>query len=94
MGCLTSHIPPSLRYCLEDNAPPGSAEYAPHVGVALTSLLAVYVGYLYFQSWREAAVVFNVPIPSEIRNSRSIKTWDEVQGLQKIVLQDQAQGVS
>lgn len=94
MGCLASHIPPSLRTLLEAYAPPGSVEYAPHVGVALTSLLAVYVGYLYIQSLREAAVVFNVPIPSEIRNSRSIKTWDEVQGLQKIVLEDQAQGVS
>jgi hypothetical protein len=34
--------------------------------------------YLYLQSWREAAVLFNVPIPPEVRNSGSIKTWDEV----------------
>lgn len=94
MDCLASHIPPSLRTLLEAYAPPGSAEYAPHIGVAFTSLVAVYVGYLYLQSWREAAVVFNVPIPSEVRKSGSIKTWDEVQGQQKMVLQDQARGVS
>lgn len=94
MDCLASHIPPSLRTLLEAYAPPGSAEYAPHIGVAFTSLVAVYVGYLYLQSWREAAVVFNVPIPSEVRKNGSIKTWDEVQGQQKMVLQDQARGVS
>ncbi|OQE34885.1 hypothetical protein PENCOP_c015G06470 [Penicillium coprophilum] len=92
MDCLASHIPPALRSLLEACAPPGSAEYAPYIGVALTSLVAVYVGYLYFQSWREAAIVFNVPIPSEVRNGGSIRTWDEVQGQQKMVLQDQARG--
>ncbi|CAP86660.1 putative aldehyde dehydrogenase-like protein [Penicillium chrysogenum] len=91
MDCLASCIPP-LRTLLEAYAPPGSAEYAPYIGVALTSLAAVYVGYLYLQSWREAAVLFNVPIPPEVRNSGSIKTWDEVQGQQKMVLQDQARG--
>ncbi|KAJ6177877.1 hypothetical protein N7519_008338 [Penicillium mononematosum] len=92
MDCLASYIPLSLRTLLEAYAPPGSTEYAPYIGVALTSLAAVYVGYLYLQSWREAAVVFNVPVPPEVRNSGSIKTWDEVQGQQKMVLQDQARG--
>ena len=94
MGCLVSHIPGSLRILLEAYAPPGSVEYAPHIGVALTSFVAVYVGYLYLQSWREAAVVFNVPIPFEVRKNGSIKAWDEVQGQPKLVLQDQARGVS
>lgn len=94
MDCLASYIPLSLGTLLEAYAPPGSAEYAPYIGVALTSLAAVYVGYLYLQSWKEAAVIFNVPIPREVRNSGSIKTWDEVQGQQKTVLQDQARGVS
>ncbi|CAG7967898.1 unnamed protein product [Penicillium nalgiovense] len=92
MDCLASYIPLSLGTLLEAYAPPGSAEYAPYIGVALTSLAAVYVGYLYLQSWKEAAVIFNVPIPREVRNSGSIKTWDEVQGQQKTVLQDQARG--
>ncbi|QQK45304.1 Oxidoreductase (Msc7), putative [Penicillium digitatum] len=92
MGCLVSHIPGSLRILLEAYAPPGSVEYAPHIGVALTSFVAVYVGYLYLQSWREAAVVFNVPIPFEVRKNGSIKAWDEVQGQPKLVLQDQARG--
>ncbi|KAJ5173722.1 uncharacterized protein N7500_001653 [Penicillium coprophilum] len=92
MDYLASHIPPALRSLLEAYAPPGSAEYAPYIGAALTSLVAVYVGYLYLQSWREAAIVFNVPIPSEVRNGGSIRTWDDVQGQQKMVLQDQARG--
>lgn len=89
-----AYIPPSLRALLAAYMPPESVEHAPHIGVAFASLVAVYVGYLYIQSWKEAAVVFNIPIPSEVRNGASIKTWDQVQGQQKIVLQDQAQGVS
>lgn len=94
MDCLASHIPPSLHHLLETYAPPGSVKYVPHVGVALTSLLAVYVGYLYIQSWKEAAITFNVPIPTEVRKSGAGTTWEEVQGQQKMVLQDQVRGVS
>ncbi|KAJ5325229.1 hypothetical protein MYU51_020931 [Penicillium brevicompactum] len=92
MDCLASHIPPSLRSLFEAYALPGSEQYVPYVGVALTSLLAVYVGYLYYRSWKEAAVTFNVPIPSEVRKSGAGKTWEEVQGQQKMVLQDQVRG--
>ncbi|CAG7919562.1 unnamed protein product [Penicillium olsonii] len=92
MDCLASHIPPSLRSLLEAYAPPGSVDYVPHIGVALTSLLAVYVGYLYFQSWKEAAITFNVPIPAEVRKSGAGRSWEEVQGQQKMVLQDQVRG--
>lgn len=74
--------------------PPEVLEYTPNIGVAFASLVAAYVGYLYTQSWKEAAVAFNVPIPPEVRNNKSVKTWDEVQGQQKMVLQDQARGVS
>jgi len=94
MDCLASHIPPSLRPLLEAYAPPGFEEYVPYIGVALASLLAMYVGYLYIQSRREAAVAFNVPIPTEVRKSNTDKTWDDVQGQQKMVLQDQVRGVS
>jgi hypothetical protein len=94
MDCLASHIPPSLHSLLDAYAPPRSEEYVPHIGVALASLLAVYVGYLYILSRREAAVAFNVPIPAEVRKSEAGRTWEEVQGQQKMVLQDQVRGVS
>jgi hypothetical protein len=87
-------MPPSLRAFLEDRTPPEVLEFTPYIGIAFASLVAVYVGYLYTKSWKEAAVVFNVPIPSEVRDNASIKTWDEVQGQQKMVLEDQAKGVS
>jgi hypothetical protein len=94
MDCLAKHIPSPIISLLEAYAPPGSAEYAPMIGVALASLVAVHVGYLYIQSCKEAAVTFNVPIPSEVRKSSTGKSWDEVQGQQKQVLEDQARGVS
>ncbi|KAJ5757339.1 uncharacterized protein N7511_006033 [Penicillium nucicola] len=62
------------------------------IGVALASLVAVYVGYLYIQTQKEAAVAFNVPIPTEVRKSHTGKSWDEAQGQQKKVLEDQARG--
>lgn len=69
-------------------------EHAQLIGVALVSLAAVYVGYLYILSQREAAVVFNVPLPHEVRKSGEVKKWEEVQGQQKRVLEDQVRGVS
>jgi hypothetical protein len=94
MDCLAKHIPPSLLSLLGAYAPPGSAEYAPIFRVALASLVAVYVGYLYIQSRKEAAVAFNVPVPPEVRKSGTGKSWDEAQGQQKKVLEDQTRGVS
>ncbi|KAJ5566777.1 hypothetical protein N7535_006083 [Penicillium sp. DV-2018c] len=91
MDCLAS-MPPSLRAFLEHRVSPEILEFTPHIGVALASFVALYVGYLYTKSWKEAAVAFNVPIPSEVRNNASTKSWDEVQGQQKMVLEDQAKG--
>lgn len=71
-----------------------SAEHVQWAGIAAVSLVAVYVGYLYIQSQREAAVTFNVPVPPEVRKVGSAKKWDEVRGQEKKVLEDQARGVS
>lgn len=94
MDRLLSHLPPSLRSAVEPYSSYISAEHAQLIGVALVSLVAVYVGYLYILSQREAAVTFNVPLPSEVRKSDEGKRWDEVQGQEKRVLEDQARGVS
>lgn len=94
MDCLASHMPQSLRSLVEMYAPPGSEEYVPYIGVSLASLLAVYVGYLYILSRKEAGVNFNVPTPLEVRNRGSSKTWEDIQGQQKMLLQDQVRGVS
>ena len=93
MVCLLSYLPPSLREIVEPYVPLYE-EHAPLIGVALASLLAVYVGYLYVKCQREAAVAFNVPVPSEVRNSNKGKKWEEAKGLQKQVLEDQVRGVS
>lgn len=94
MDCLLSHLPESFRSIVEPYSPHVSAEHAQLIGVALVSLVAVYVGYCYILSCKEAAVTFNVPLPSEVRNSSGGKKWDEVQGQERRVLEEQARGVS
>lgn len=94
MDRLLPYIPPSLRSILEPYSSQISPEYAQFLGVALVSLAAVYVGYLYILSQREAAVAFNVPMPAEVRKSGEGRKWDEVQGQEKRVLEDQTRGVS
>ncbi|KAJ5731736.1 uncharacterized protein N7483_006244 [Penicillium malachiteum] len=91
MACILSRLPLPLREVLEPYIPLYE-EHAPVIGVALASLVAVYVGYLYFQCQKEAAVAFNVPVPPEVRKSNTGKKWEEVKGLQKQVLEDQARG--
>lgn len=94
MDCLLSHLPESLRSIVEPYSSRVSAEHGQLIGVALVSLVAFYVGYCYILSCKEAAVTFNVPLPSEVRNSSGGKKWDEVQGQERRVLEDQASGVS
>lgn len=66
-----------------------------HVGIAVLSLAALYLGYLYLLGRREAPVVFNVPVPAEIRPNWTGKTWDEIpQEEEKRVLEGQVRGVS
>lgn len=94
MDRLLAHLPPTLRSIVEPYSSQISTEHAQLIGVALVSLAAAYVGYLYILSQREAAVTFNVPLPAEVRKSGEGKKWDEVQGQEKRVLEDQARGVS
>lgn len=94
MDCLLEYLPPSLRSIVEPYSSQMSTEHAQLIGVALLSLAAVCVGYLYIRGQREDAVTFNVPLPAEVRKSGEGKKWDEVQGQEKRVLEDQARGVS
>lgn len=70
------------------------SEHAPMAAVALVSLLAAYVGLLYIRSQREAAVAFNVPLPKEVRDPSAGIKWEDVQGKEKQILEDQVRGVS
>jgi hypothetical protein len=94
MDCLLSRLPPCVRAAVEPYSSSISSEHAQLAGVACVSLVAIYVGYLYILSQREAAVKFNVPLPQEVRKSGEGKKWDDVQGQEKRVLEDQARGVS
>lgn len=94
MDCLLSHLPHGLCDKVQAYISSISAEHNQWAGVAAVSLVAVYVGYLYIQSQREAAVTFNVPVPPEVRKIGSAKKWADIQGQQKKVLEDQARGVS
>lgn len=93
MDCLRSHLPQSLQSLL-DSCDSSYAEHAPFAAVALTSLLAVYVGVLYIRCQREAAVPFNVPLPKEVRDSSTGIKWEDVKGREKQILEDQVRGVS
>ena len=94
MSCLISHLPLSLHLHVESYVSSMSAEHAQLIGLALVSLVAAYLGYLYIQSQKEAAVAFNVAMPLEVRNNGAAKKWDEVQGREKQVLENQVRGVS
>ncbi|PWY72302.1 aldehyde dehydrogenase-like protein C21C3 [Aspergillus heteromorphus CBS 117.55] len=87
MDCLAPFIPPALQ--------PLAAHLrtqCPMLGVALLSLAAAYLGYLYLLGRTEAAVTFNVPIPPEIRANWTGQKWDELQGEGRKVLEGQIQG--
>lgn len=94
MDCLFSRLPPALRDNVRVYTSSISPDHVQWAGIAAISLVAVYVGYSYIQSQREAAVAFNVPVPQEVRKAGSAKTWAEIQGQQKKVLEDQVRGVS
>ncbi|KAK5807136.1 hypothetical protein VI817_001394 [Penicillium citrinum] len=91
MDCLLSHLPPSLRSIMV-SCDSSYSEHAPMAAVALVSLLAVYVGLLYIRSQREAAVAFNVPLPKEVRDPSAGIKWEDVQGKEKQILEDQVRG--
>lgn len=89
MEFLASYIPPCLLPALQR-----LESQAPLLGVALSSLVALYLGYLFVLSRREAPVSFNVPIPPELRSNWAGNTWDDIQGEEKRVLEGQVKGVS
>ena len=68
--------------------------HAPWLGVALVSISAVFLGYLYVSCKKEAAVSFNVPLPPEVRANWPGKNWEDVQGEERKVLEGQARGAS
>ncbi|KAJ5674648.1 uncharacterized protein N7477_004582 [Penicillium maclennaniae] len=92
MDSFLARLPPGVRVVVEPHCAFVSSEHAQWAGVTLASLLAVYVGYLYILRRREAAVTFNVPLPQEVRKSAGGKKWDDVQGQEKRILEDQARG--
>jgi hypothetical protein len=94
MDCLLSRIPISVRSLAETRPSWLSAEHAQCIGVALVSVAAVYIGYLYILGRREAAVAFNVPLPAELRKGAAGRQWEDAQGQEKRVLEDQVRGVS
>ncbi|CAL5868932.1 uncharacterized protein PFLUO_LOCUS3160 [Penicillium psychrofluorescens] len=92
MDCLLSLLPTCVRSLAETHASTLSTEQAQFIGVALVSLAAVYLGYLYILSRREASVSFNVPLPAEVRKSTPGRQWEDAQGQEKRVLEDQVCG--
>lgn len=94
MSCLGSYLTNFICSLVEPYSFYLTAERAQLIGIALVSWAAIHVGYCYILSCKEAALAFNVLLPSEVRNSSGGKKWDEVQGQEKRVLEDQARGVS
>ena len=89
LDLLRPYIPPCL-FPLTATLQP----HAPWLLVAFLSLSAIYLGYNFLSSAREAPVPFNVPIPPELRQNWTGKKWEDVQGEEKKVLEGQVQGVS
>ncbi|RAH76388.1 oxidoreductase [Aspergillus japonicus CBS 114.51] len=87
METLAQFTPPAFQPVVEH-----LQTQAPLLGVALLSLGAVYLGYVYVLSQREAAVTFNVPIPAEVRANWEGKKWDQLDGETKRVVEGQVQG--
>lgn len=86
---LTSYVPPCFHPAMEN-----LETQAPWLGVALISASAIYLSYLFILSRKEAPESFNVPIPPEVRSNWTGKSWNDVQGEEKKVLEGQVKGVS
>ena len=89
MDSLTPFIPPALQPFVEHLRTQG-----PLLGVALLSVGAAYLGYLFLLGRKEAAVSFNVPIPPEVRANWKGEKWDSLQGEGRKVVEGQVRGVS
>ncbi|KAI2787280.1 putative aldehyde dehydrogenase-like protein [Penicillium oxalicum] len=93
MDQLWSYMPPSVAQLIQANGYQVTPEHAQWAGIAVVSLIAVYVGYLWSLSLKEAAVTFNVPVPVEVRNSADGKQWETVTGMEKCILENQVRGI-
>ncbi|RAL02685.1 aldehyde dehydrogenase family protein [Aspergillus ibericus CBS 121593] len=87
MDSLTPFIPPALLPLVGHLRAQG-----PLLGVALLSVGAAYLGYLFLLGRKEAAVSFNVPIPPEIRANWKGEKWDSLQGEGRKVVEGQVRG--
>ena len=93
MESWAPYIPPALFTLAESLAEPVT-EHAPWAGLALVSLGAVYLSYVFVLGQREAAVAFNVSIPPEVRPNWNGRKWEDVDGEEKRLLEGQVRGVS
>lgn len=82
----------TLAYPVSEALAETIAEAGQWIPVALVSVGAVYLSYLYVVSQREAAVTFNIPVPREVKGE--CRAWEDVQGEEKRVLEEQVKGVS
>ncbi|GFF75138.1 putative aldehyde dehydrogenase-like protein C21C3 [Aspergillus lentulus] len=87
MDTLASLVPPALAPLIDT-----LASNAQLLGVAAISVVAIYLGYAFILSSKEAAVAFNVPLPAEVRANWTGKKWEEMQGEEKKVLEGQLRG--
>ncbi|KAH8695186.1 putative oxidoreductase [Talaromyces proteolyticus] len=91
MEQLLSHLPPLVQSILADvDIDCESLKLGSIAGIV--SLLALYFGYLYLRSRREAPVKFNVPLPPQLRSDWDGKKWEDVQGEEKEILEGQVKG--
>lgn len=93
MESWAPYIPPALYSLVESLAEPVT-EHAPWAGLALVSIGAVYLGYVFVLGQREAAVAFNVPIPPEVRANWEGRKWEDTEGEERRLLEGQTRGVS
>jgi hypothetical protein len=88
VGFLLSSVPSVMEN------PQLDCQFLKLGGAVVSSFLALYLGYLYLLTRSEAPVKFDVPLPSELRPGWEAKTWDDVKGQDKKILEGQVQGVS
>lgn len=92
MEQLLEHLPASVQSLLENvDIDCETLKYGSIAGLA--SLLALYVGYLYLLSSREAPVKLDVPLPPQLRSDWQGKKWEELQDEERKIVDNQVQGV-
>lgn len=89
METLTTYIPSQFHPLMEHLEP--HTQWLP---IALLTLTTIYFTTIYVSHKREAAVPFNIPLPPEIRSNYDWtgKSWGDVTGEQRRVLEGQARG--